>query len=335
MIEIGIIGSGPWAKNYLNALLKIPNVRIMGYARRKNLDCPEFHGIKRFANGVDLIKARPSGVVIATDPRHHLDLLDFAQDLRIPALVEKPVSCSPVGQAHKAVSDFMRKHETSIIPVKVGYIHLWSPAYKALRKYCQNEHIVKIISAGGNAGPYRSWSTLYDYGSHDLAMIVDLVQSPNSLRIEYATSCQKIRGELYITKLNAQENTNHNVEIYVFCGNGFLGKSRSFFVSLDSHKTIVYDDLMPIGQKLAVICGNDKNTISTESEEMLPLDLMVNGFIDVVKAHEERKYPHSICLSDMHLAEKITLLLDAISRICYPNRNIPARSRTIPLQAPI
>ena len=35
MIEIGIIGSGPWAKNYLNALLKIPNVRIMGYARRK------------------------------------------------------------------------------------------------------------------------------------------------------------------------------------------------------------------------------------------------------------------------------------------------------------
>jgi predicted dehydrogenase len=344
--EIGIIGSGPWAKNYINALLKIPNLRIMGYARRKNLDCPEFQGIKRFADAVDLIEARPSGVIIATDPRYHLDLLDFAQDLRVPALVEKPISCSPAGQAHRAVSDWMKKHENSITPVKVGYIHLWSPAYRALHKYCQKEHITKITSAGGNAGPYRNWSSLYDYGSHDLAMVVDLVQNPNSLIIDYAARCPKMRGELFIAKLNAEENINRHTEVYIFCGNGFFKKSRSFSVSLDCYKTLVYDDLMPAGQKLTMMCGNDKNAISpdeilrgqiikTENEEMLPLDLMVSGFVDVVKAHGEGRYPRSICLSDMHLAEKVTLLLDSIARACHVRQTIPSRREVIPVDVEV
>jgi len=337
-IEIGIIGSGPWAKNYVNALLKIPNVRIMGYARRRNLDCPEFQGIKRFADALDLIEARPSGVIIATDPRYHLDLLDFAQDLRVPALVEKPVSCSPVGQAHKAVSDFMKKHENSITPVKVGYIHLWSPAYRTLHKYCQNEYITKITSAGGSTGPYRNWSALYDYGSHDLAMIVDLLRNPSSIIIEYAACCQKIRGELYIAKLNAQENINHNVEIYVFCGNGFYKKSRSFSVSLRSHETLVYDDVMPIGQKLTIPSENDKNAISPNEiikteiyNEKLPLDLMVAGFLDVVKASREGIYPKAICISDMHLAERVTFLLDTIARACHVGQTVFSRPRQAPI----
>jgi predicted dehydrogenase len=335
-IEIGIIGSGPWAKNYVNALLRIPNVKVMGYCRRKNLDCPEFQGIKRFADAVDLIEARPSGVIIATDPRYHLDLLDFAQDLRVPALVEKPISCSPVGQAHRAVSDWIKKHENSITPVKVGYVHLWSPAYKTLREYCQGEYITKITSAGGNTGPYRNWSALYDYGSHDLAMILDLVQNPSSLMIEYAACCQKIRGELYIAKLNAQENINQNVEIYVFCGNGFFKKSRSFSVSLRSHETLLYDDTMPIGQKLTMVNGDDKvlrgQIIKTETcGEKLPLDFMVAEFLDVIKASREGRYPQAICISDMHLAEKVTLLLDSIAKACHVGQTMLTRPKHTPI----
>jgi predicted dehydrogenase len=311
-INIGIIGCGPWARKYINVLNGIPNINIRGYSRRLNKDADGFEGIKRFASPERLIETRPDGVIIAADPKYHIELIRLAQEYRVPAHVEKPVSCFPVGKASAAISEFLKDYRDSTTPVKVGYIHLWSPYYQIIQKICSNQKIKKIVSSGGNIGPYRNFSSLYDYGSHDISMIASLLAHPDRLMIEYAALCPKVKGEIYIAKLNVVEPvTFHHTEIYVHCGNGFFKKSRSFSVVLDSGKKITYDDVL-VEKKLII----EPDAPITVGKSASPLELMVIGFIDAIVAYRKGKFSRSLCLEDMRTALTVTSILDSIARAC-------------------
>lgn len=306
-LYLGIIGSGPWAQKYVETIRMIlcDRIKIMGYCRRLNEDAPGFEGILRWSTPEKLLEQRPDGVIIATDPRRHLDLASLAQEYRIPSLVEKPVSCTPLGNASKAISSFLEKHRDTNVPVKVGYIQLHTPGYEGLKNLCQERRIVKITSTGGNFGPFRTFSSLYDYGSHDVSLIANLIKDTHTFNIEYSIYSPKAIGEIFITKLEVVRPSG-KVEIHVYCGNGFARKSRSLSISLDDGERITYDDTI---KTLFSENTGKKYPISQKS----PLEISISDFREKILLFKEGFLARSTALADLRFARRVTNVLDDVA----------------------
>jgi predicted dehydrogenase len=125
------------------------------------------------SNWSDLVNSSDvDGIIIATPPSSHAEILMAAIEVKKSALIEKPVvkSREEVERIHAAL-----KNQRSII--LVDHIHLYHPAFRALQSEALKLGPVRSInSSAGNYGPYRpDVSVLWDWAPHDLAMCLTLV----------------------------------------------------------------------------------------------------------------------------------------------------------------
>lgn len=140
------IGAGTWGKNYLKTLKDFP-VEVI---------------VANRTNWKSLLDTKPQGVIVATHPGVRTEIAEYALQLGIPCLLEKPVSLQ-VSEVER-----LKKYD---IPILVNHIHLFSSEYQKLKQYRLPEQIVIEL---GNSSPERSYSDLWDYGSHVFAIILDL-----------------------------------------------------------------------------------------------------------------------------------------------------------------
>jgi UDP-2-acetamido-3-amino-2,3-dideoxy-glucuronate N-acetyltransferase len=90
-----------------------------------------------------------------------------------PIIVEKPL-CFDAGTAHS----LQQLAEKAGLPVLVNYIHLYNPAYLALKKAvaASGKPVRAILSEGMDLGPFRpDTGTLWDRCPHDVALCLDLM----------------------------------------------------------------------------------------------------------------------------------------------------------------
>jgi predicted dehydrogenase len=131
----------------------------------------------------DMIEDRSvDGIVIATPPATHAEIIAAAIESGKPILVEKPVV-----QSHAEASRIRAILGRRQVPILVDHVHLFHPAFRALcREAAKLGPVRSINSAAGNHGPYRTdVSVLWDWAPHDLAMCLTLV--PGSARAVAAT----------------------------------------------------------------------------------------------------------------------------------------------------
>src|SRR5262249_53697671 len=127
------------------------------------------------------------GVVAATSPLHQAEVAAACAAQRVPLLVEKPLGLSraDVERVRSAFENAPRK-----APLIVDYIHLWSPAFGKLQQLVYDaggpSDVVAIETAGFKRGPLRDFSSLYDYGSHDVAMALRLLGVDAEFRLRDA-----------------------------------------------------------------------------------------------------------------------------------------------------
>jgi predicted dehydrogenase len=211
-MKLLLIGNGAWGQNYvkeIKANFKDVNLTI---ATRENWK--------------DLIDQEPDGVIIATPPDSHLEIALYVLEKNIPVLLEKPAVLSSF-EIEK-----LRPYQENLV---VNYIHLHNDKYKNIKSLIYNENITHITTNGQGPCNRVNYSGLWDYGPHDLSMILDL-----SNKIPYQVECRKLKDhssyDLFI--INLTFDTFKSTSMVGFN----VSKSRNIDIETDN-MSVYYSDV--------------------------------------------------------------------------------------------
>jgi predicted dehydrogenase len=174
LLRLGLIGAGPWGRNYIRTIAGLAGTQLARVASRnpqtRSLVPP---GCEVSADWREVACATDvDAVVVAAPPAVHAPIVLAAIEAGRPVLVEKPLAID-VASAERLVECAARHR----VLVMVDHVHLFHPAYRALRRSVSEHGPVRAIRAeAGDRGPYRSdVPVLWDWGPHDVAMCIDLL----------------------------------------------------------------------------------------------------------------------------------------------------------------
>lgn len=284
MIKLGLIGAGRWGRNYIKTISELDGVCLARLASsnpksRSWVDdnCSITTNWRELLSAGDL-----DGVIIATPPSMHEEMALAAIAVRLPVLVEKPLTLD-LEQAEKI-------REQSIgqgVLVMVEYTHLFHPAFEALLMKSKSLGAVLAIRAeAGNRGPYRSEvSVLWDWGSHDIAMCIALTGAAPQPRSAVCYESCKVQdgiGESIHLKLEWPGGKFADIQL-----SNISDRRRSFTVFCEGG-VLVYDDMA--SQKLVLHptqFGYEKPSdsgIALAVTNSFPLTRAVDKFVGAIRA---------------------------------------------------
>lgn len=312
MIRLGLIGVGPWANRYAETvrLLIDPPASIVAYARQKAEDVPWLPYAKRVTpDEIFDPNLHVEALIVACEPVAATRYAIKALELGIPAIVEKPVTTST-----RAAFEIMAKATVSRSWVRVGYTHLHAPAYQALCvalvHECQKkgDSIAKIESSGAGPGPQRSYSSLWDYGPHDAAMLFDLVELTGELS---SFRLNKVERDLTADggqKWLVEALVGNNILASISVSNASATKVRQLTVTTKKGRVLTYDDRRAAGAKF-IIDGKPQQIMDRG-----PLTCMLESFTTWIHPSAIRNSPPPDHLRDLHLTTKVTEFLACVQR---------------------
>jgi len=306
VLRLGLIGAGRWAKNYIRTIAGLTDAKLVRVARSRNLrdDLP-IHDVeittdwRRVAEAHDL-----DAVIIATPPNTHAELALATIAAGHPVLVEKPLTMN-----HDEAKTILDLAEQRNCLVMVEHTHLFNPAFRMLKALCAAERNIKVIdSIAGNWGVFRRDVTvLWDWGSHDVAMCLELLhEKPTHVaaRLLEEREVPEGVGQSYALELTFRRGVKAKIAI----SNILDKKQRSFTVHI-SDGSFVYNDLAL--NKLIRRTGETEQPV--EVEDTPPLTVAVREFIAAVRTGTRD-------LHDLRLAVDVTEVLQNCQRsLAHPS----------------
>lgn len=293
--RLALIGNGRWGGIIKKTLASLPDAELSYEVTHEWKELLE-------KNDID-------GVIVATPPATHLEIaLPFIQK-GITVFIEKPMTLS--------VSDaetLLEASTTAGVPVLVGHIHLYSPAFLTLKKLLKKSGPVRlIVSEGTNNGPYRSdYSALWDWAPHDISMMLSVMgEMPVTVRA-WATATTRPHTTLWDS---SQIELTFPSGTRGYSTNSWLSpiKKKNLTVICEDN-TLVYDDVLP-EKKLTFYEGmgpliqgdkviREEPTISyPEYDTTLPLTAELEAFISMVRTKESP-------VSDVLLGLQVVTILE-------------------------
>jgi predicted dehydrogenase len=229
-LRLGIIGLGPWAGRYFSTCAGMTgHMEIVAASRRSDAPAPDFAaGVPIFKNWEDMFDMRLDGLIVAAHPSSHASILELCAARGMPVMLEKPMALD-----RDSLDRISRIR--SAAPVLINHIHLFSPTFEEIRSMIsQRDGDVRIISCGAGPGPVRDYSSLWDYGPHDVSMCVGLLGPEASLSwSECVASGDSRTYRMIIGSCGSEAD--------VTVSNGSPEKIRILRVEFDGHVAI-YDD---------------------------------------------------------------------------------------------
>lgn len=134
-IRLGLVGCGRAAERlHLPALSRIEEARLVAASdpspRRRHLIAKGLDDFQVFDSAKALLgKVALDGLLVATPPDTHVELVSLALDHGVPVLVEKPLAIDLGESLHLR----NQQHETGV-PVMVGYNRRWWEPVRRLRR---------------------------------------------------------------------------------------------------------------------------------------------------------------------------------------------------------
>ncbi|MBI5631848.1 MAG: Gfo/Idh/MocA family oxidoreductase [Elusimicrobia bacterium] len=234
-LRLGLVGAGPWGRNYIRTLAQMGGAVLARVASR-NPETPKLvpPSCAANANWRELIEAGDlDGLILAVPPKLHFEIASAALEAKLPVLVEKPLALDP-----RQAQDLLTKTRQGGAFVLVNHIHLFHPAYAALKAAASSLGPARLIqSAGGNRGPYRpGLPPLWDYAPHDLALCLDFAgRKPSDV------AGRKEPGAGPGENWDIDLRFSGGLEAHIRAGNAFDRKERRFEVYFEG-KALVMDD---------------------------------------------------------------------------------------------
>jgi predicted dehydrogenase len=310
LIRLGLVGVGAWGRRYLDTVARRQDCLIAAFARgsgRTDFSLPGAEGCASWRQVLERAQAGAlAGIIVATTPDSQAEIAAAAISAGVPSLVEKPLGMSRSAAA--GVLAVLRAAPRKP-PIVVNHVHLWSPAYRALQAAVLAsggaDEVTAIEGEGCSRGPLRSWSSLNDYGPHDLAMCLGLMGTEARFVLREARripSPDEPGGELFLARFGLGE-----AEVQLRLGNGAPAKRRRLAVTLRGGRVLTYDDLLPHPHKLL-----DAGTPVPVSTAM-PLDVVLTDFLGQTTSWAAGTFPEATAVASLELCDRVAMMVDAIA----------------------
>jgi predicted dehydrogenase len=309
MIRLGLIGVGAWGQHYVQTIAKRADCRIVAYSGKSSqtdFSIPGAVVCDPWQSLLQPVLSDPiDGLIVATTPDNQAEVAGAALLAGIPCLVEKPLGLSE--QSVQGVLDCLNRSHYKP-PLVVDYIHLFSPAFRTLKDLVlqgsgTGQEITQVETAGFNRGPYRSFSSLYDYGVHEISMVLGLLGHEAPYVLGDARRNPGISGQGELFEANFEFG---RTKVRTQFGNGAASKCRKLTVTLTDGQQVVYDDCEPHPFKL-------KNAgRALPVDETAPLDLVVSHFLQCCERHGTLRDGSQEAAKNLQFSLRIAEILDGI-----------------------
>ncbi len=308
-----MIGAGRWGRVYIESLRGIDDVVLSRLASTNPAspalagpECRTTPDWREVAEAADI-----DAVIVATPPALHAEMTRAAVAAGLPVLVEKPLTLD--GDEAEALFEFVRA-EGGLVWVE--HTHLFHPAYRELKKQAQAlGPIVAIRATAGAWGPFRADTpVLWDWGSHDVALCLDLLgRWPETATAGHLESRRTEEGMGEILRLALHFSGNIGAEIEV--GNVMAERRRRFEAYFEGGM-LAYDDTLDdklIHHPEATAPGaplGPGHSISFDAT--LPLTCAVTEFAAAIRAGSRD-------LASLRLGADVVAVLDQCQKSLTPS----------------
>lgn len=201
LIRLGIVGYGKWGRNYLNAARESGIGDVTHAVLRpgsKNEQAALSDGLWT-CSSIECLPGRVDAAIVAVHPPDSVGICQKLLAMGLPVMLEKPAALNSPDAARLSSSVL-----ASELPFLVCHQHLFAPAYEAIRRIASIAGRLGVWARAGNTGPSRDYSPLWDYGPHDVAMVLGLDC------INPSVSCTRRKNEggwLYDLRLSSEQVT--------------------------------------------------------------------------------------------------------------------------------
>ena len=248
MIRIGVIGYGYWGPNLVRSFQEVPGSMVVSvsdlYPERLAKVRARYPTVKTTNNYRDLLSDHTiDAIAIATPASTHFDLAIQALKAGKHVLVEKPLATS-FEQASRLVEEASSRQQV----LMVDHTFVYAGAVRKIKELVDGKQLGDLYyyaSVRANLGLFRlDVNVLWDLAVHDLA-IMDYIAGARPYAVA-ATGIAHIPGQPEdVASLTCFFDGNFIAHCYV----SWLAPTKVRFVLIGgSKRTIVYNDLKPIGK---------------------------------------------------------------------------------------
>ena len=305
-MPIGLVGAGRWGRNFISTLRDMPGLTLRRVASGNpataamiEADCT-IH-----SDWQDLVASNDiEGVIIATPPATHAVIASQAIMSGKAVLIEKPLTTDlQSALSLKATAD--AHHAIAL----VNHIHLYSPAWAALKNASQHlGPLLNVQSEAGAPGPIRTdVSVLWDWAPHDVALGLDITGAmPTSAVCRQLISHEVPQGiaEQLSLKLDFPNQVTMHSEIGTL-----FGEKRRWLRADFRQGTLIFDDRLEnkVMMHEAVDSLHSVGTKGTPIpfEVVSPLEKILGAFASCIRAGQS-------FLSDIALAVQVVEVLSTM-----------------------
>lgn len=195
-VRLALIGAGRWGRNYIRTIAGLSGAALVRLASSN----PDSHGLAPPGCVVDadwraaVAAPEVEAVIVSTPPASHAEITLAAMVAGKAVLVEKPLTLDR--REAEAIAQAAR--DAGVV-VWVEHTQLFNPAWTALKTALATlGPILAVRSEAGNHGPYRKGGVpmLWDWGAHDVAQILDLMESdPDSVSTAWTARGEREGGD--------------------------------------------------------------------------------------------------------------------------------------------
>ena len=235
-----LVGGGHWANRLFQACRMNGKVNIGGVIT-KNRDFlkTNFH-LRRYDNIQEAFaKQQFDSIICACLPEKQERVIFSKQFSSIPTLLEKPL----VVPNFKEDSSDLKSRLFSIInrPYLVNHFHLFHPGYLEFKASFDPLDVEEIQITEGGWGPFRSFSSLFDWGPHAAGVALDLLGENWSI-LGVTRQCHSHTGsEIHSSQICFLIDRGKTKKATLNFGNGFQEKTRTISSLLSSGEKKTFD----------------------------------------------------------------------------------------------
>jgi predicted dehydrogenase len=280
-VRLGLVGAGRWGRVFLGTIDELEGVQLSSLASNNPQSQTLIPAECRLTGDwrALLSAGKIDGLIAAVPPSAQFSIAEAAIKAGIPVLLEKPLSLD-IGEA-AALRDMATSRDALVM---VDHTHLYHPAYAALKSKLAElggpGAVTEMTTAAGNWGPFRAdVPVLWDWGAHDVAMILDILgQLPVAVTVSRTDNRSEEGGRGETFKINLEFG---RARAAVSLSNLATVKQRRLQVSVGETE-LLYDGVAV--KNFAMRAGPDAPWRRETVPGPLPVTALVAEFRDAIRS---------------------------------------------------